>query len=162
MLSTPPRFSHWNWSAVGVAWGETPQKLAGTADAVEANNAEASTATAKTAVQARTNRCRCLRFGTAQLASGEAEDEPGLPGCLLERSITTAPEIAASTDTTIKIGTSGEDPPPSSVDEACCLAWVTACGDPAPLSLAEPPWLPCVLALALPEPPAPVDGVPPA
>ena len=116
----------------------------------------------KTTVEARASRGCSLRCVTAQLASGEAEGEPGLPVRFLERNMTTPPEITASTATTIRIGTSGEDPPPSSAEEVDWPAWVATCDDPATPALAEAPWLPCVLALALPEPPAPVDGVPPA
>src|SRR5690242_20328293 len=55
MLSTPPRLSRWNCSVVGVAWGTTPQKVAGSTAAEDAGAPAPVTktqiATAKAAIR---------------------------------------------------------------------------------------------------------------
>ena len=53
MLWTPPRLSRWNWSAVGIAWGTTPQKLLGSASAAAAVAPKSAIASATVAVKAR-------------------------------------------------------------------------------------------------------------
>jgi hypothetical protein len=70
----------------------------------------------------------------AQLAFGET-GVPGFPRWRLARMITAAPEAAARMAMTMRIGTRGEEPPSSSLEDVCRAAWVPACDD---LSAAPP------------------------
>ena len=153
-LSTPPRFSRWNCSAVGAACGTTPQKLAGSASAAAANAASHP-------ARPRTRRHQAPDFppDSPLHRRHRASSPSARPGCARPRRwrrclIITAPiEIAARAAIAIRIGTSGEEEPLPEVDGLM--------GGPPPLEPAalpfDPlPWLPW------PDPPLPAPpGLPP-
>ena len=117
MLSTPPCFRRASSSEVGVACGTTPQNVPGTAPAVAAVAPPVNTANASATANARTfipiGRFPGPRIGLARFRGDGSAGLAGVPPWRRWRIRTTAREIAARTAIAIRIGTSGEEPPPS-------------------------------------------------
>ena len=155
--------SRWNCSPLGIACGTTPQNLAGSAWRSRRRPPGPASATAKTAVQARTRLpIRILAFDIG-LSSPSAR--PGRRASPRWRRcrITTAPiEIAARTAIAIRIGTSGEesrrrrpvrgwlvllrpaaDPPGCALEPLPGLPWPAPPSSPGTWPLPPPLPVPC-------------------